>query len=52
MANILQISTATLWRLKERKEDPIPSVRVGKRVMFLEEQVHEWLIAQSCFKGK
>lgn len=47
----LGVSEATIHRLRNRAEDPLPSLKVGHSTRFAPEQVEEWLARQKDAKN-
>lgn len=46
-AELLQVNPSTIWRLKQRVENPLPCVRFGERnTRFPLSSIEKWLYAE------
>lgn len=48
----LDVSEATIYRLRDRKEDPLPLLKIGGQLRADPEQVREWIKRQAATSGK
>ena len=47
VAKYLNLSIPTVAQLEQRRENPLPSLRVGKRVLYPVRLVDEWIESQA-----
>ena len=52
LAEWLGVSEATVYRLRDRAEDPLPSLKIGGSTRFDPGQVSEWLSRQRKTSGR
>ena len=43
---LTRVHRATLWALRRRPRDPIPTVRIAGRVLFPREELLRWIMRQ------
>lgn len=52
LADWLGVSEATVYRLRDRAEDPLPALKVGGSTRFDQAEVQEWLSRQRRASGR
>ena len=46
ITDLLPLSRYTLYRLRTRQEDPLPSVRIGGKLFYIQHEVERWILRQ------
>jgi excisionase family DNA binding protein len=47
IAELLCVKRKRIYELARRPDDPLPSVRIGRAVRFVRQQVEEWVAGQT-----
>jgi len=47
LLEIFHVDRATLWRWRRRSYDPLPTARVGRRLLYPKKLLEEWISRQT-----